>query len=93
VALRHTEAFIRALINKEANTISQDLQIIFPIFLTLLYDPPDNSTLKAAVTCVNYLASVKPDKDGKAPPVYGAQSLAKGIIGTCLWKHYIRDVY
>lgn len=81
VALRHTEAFIRALINEEAKSISQDLQTIFPIFLTILYDPPDSGTLKAAIACINHLAAVNPDKAGQAPPLYGARSLAKGIIG------------
>jgi len=77
-ALKHAEAFIRALLNPQAETISKDLQVMFPFFLGAVYDA-DQNIRHTAIGCISLIASVKREKGVKAPEVYALKSVPEGI--------------
>lgn len=80
-ALKHAQAFIRALLDPHAGTISKDLQVIFPFLVAAVYDS-HQGVRDAAVVCIQLLAGVKREKGSKAPDVYGFNSLPEEVSGT-----------
>lgn len=86
-ALKHAQAFIRALIS-EKGRIDRDLQLIFPILLASSWET-DQEIRKEACVCISLMASAK--NDGKAPEVYGLKCLPKSIIGRCFLIRTERD--
>jgi len=77
-ALKHAEAFIRALLSPQAETISKDLQVVLPFFLMAVYDGSQDVRY-AAATCISLLASVKQEKSTKGPEIYALKTLPESI--------------
>jgi U3 small nucleolar RNA-associated protein 10 len=82
-ALKHAEAFIRALLSSQAETISKDLQVVLPFFVGAVYDANQNIR-HAAVTCISLIASVRREEGAKAPEVYALKSLPEETSGALI---------
>ncbi|KIM29205.1 hypothetical protein M408DRAFT_120332 [Serendipita vermifera MAFF 305830] len=91
-ALKHAQAFIRALLDPSAESISKDLQIVFPFLVGVIYDA-NQGIRDAAVVCIQLIAGVRREKGTNVPEVYALKSIPEeisAIIKLLEWLDFLR---